>query len=126
LLAREFVKQFSLGRKSFSASALEAITAYSWPGNIRELANAVESAVILSENTIIETSDLPERIQAICREDQSTDNESVEKAIQTLKDVERDAIAKALSYFAGHRSQTATALGIDRKTLYSKIKEYGL
>ncbi len=98
-------------------AARRALQSHSWPGNVRELANALERAAILAEGNTIGEKDLllgP----AAGRPGPSLDG--------TLKELERRAIEQALRATGGHRRKTAERLGIGLRTLYDKLKEYGL
>ncbi len=100
--------------KGLHPEALSLMQSYNWPGNIRELENAIERAVIMSRGEYIAPSDLPITIQ------------STEKAETgaTIKDVEKDLILKTLHETDGNRTKAAQLLGITRRTLLNKIKEY--
>ena len=95
--------------------AAEKLKAHSWEGNIRELQNAIEKAVIMCEGEIIK----PEHIELHTATRPATE-------AQTLEDMERQLIANAIAQCGGNLSQVAQQLGITRQTLYNKIKRYGL
>ena len=95
--------------------AAEKLKAHSWEGNIRELQNAIEKAVIMCEGDIIK----PEHIELHATTRPATE-------AQTLEEMERQLIANAIEQCGGNLSQVATQLGITRQTLYNKIKRYGL
>jgi two-component system, NtrC family, response regulator HydG len=124
LLANHFLKKYNSKRgkniKGISNAAMEALNKYDWPGNVRELENAIERAVVLTENDTIEPADL--FYYSLSTPDESADGGK----ILSLDDMEREHIAKALKMFDGQRGKTAEALGIDRKTLRLKLKTYGL
>jgi len=97
---------------------MEKLRAYSWPGNIRELQNVIERAVILGKE-IIEAGDLPEVVTELsCRRG--------EVPGENLKDLEREAILRALEKTEGNRRKAAQELGISKRTLQYRLKEYGL
>ncbi len=104
---------------SLSSEALEAIKAYSFPGNIRELENILERAVILAESDSIQIADL-----GIGPESKGGAQKS--KPRGTLKEIERQVIQEALQRWEGKRQAVADELGINRRTLLNKMKEYGL
>jgi transcriptional regulator with PAS, ATPase and Fis domain len=126
VLANHFLKEIdaSVGRKikGFNQEAMNALTAYDWPGNARELRNVVERAVILSEQDIITAFDLPEKV-GVKRE-----SDAGEHADGTLKSMmnehEREMIQKALEKYSGNKEAAGRALGIDLATLYRKINKY--
>jgi len=95
---------------------MEALCAHTWPGNVRELANAIERASVLCQGNQIQASDLPLRM-----------NEVPEIPKQSsLDDVERSYIERVLGEQNWNITRSASVLGIDRVTLYNKIKKYGL
>ena len=98
-----------------SIEAAEKLKAHSWEGNIRELQNTIEKAVILCDGTILS----PDHLEL--HTTQRPLNES-----QTLEEMERQTIANAIAQCGGNLSQVAQQLGITRQTLYNKIKRYGL
>ncbi len=108
-----------VGRRidSISPEAVRLLLSYPFPGNVRELENMIERAVILAEGDTIEPRDLalPDSIV-----------ERPEPAAGTLRELERYAIEKALLRNEGRRQQAADELGINRRTLLNKIKEYRL
>jgi NtrC-family two-component system response regulator AlgB len=106
----------------FTADALEALTKYAWPGNIRELNNAIERAVILSAGPSIGRGDLPERILAQPRP--ASRFIEVGRRV-TLEELEAEHIARILHETAS-LDEAAQVLGIDRSTLYRKRRKYGL
>jgi DNA-binding NtrC family response regulator len=125
LLADYFLKKYNQKRKknirAISDRAMKALAEYDWPGNVRELENAIERAVVLTENDVIEPSDLLYyglSVEASSRSDADRP--------QRLVDVEKEHISRTLKKYHGHRGRTADALGIDRKTLRSKLRRYRL
>jgi two-component system, NtrC family, response regulator AtoC len=108
-----------IGRQldGFTASALQALARYDWPGNIRELENTIERAVIFTDGVLIDVEDLP----------LPGDKRAPERRpLKKLKEVERELIEEALYVWEGNRTKAAEALGITRRTLFTKIQEYGL
>jgi two-component system response regulator HydG len=124
-LANYFLKKYNQKRKkdvhAISAKAMKALVEYDWPGNVRELENAIERAVVLTENDTIEPSDLLYYgLNAL------PTSESDQDRPRRLADVEKEHISRALKMFGGHKGKTAEWLGIDRKTLRSKLKRYAI
>ena len=121
LLAQHFLRRFATETNkkidSISPEALEAMRRYSWPGNVRELENAIERAVVVQKGRQIKVSDLPFTTQP---------GQEPETGKFTLEEVERQHIARILADQGGNISTTAKILGINRTTLYHKIKKYGL
>lgn len=103
-------------RKTISSDALEALRNYDWPGNIRELANVLERAIILCTGNIISLKDLPLSIigQPI----------KISKMNTTLVEVEKEMIEKTLREMNGNKTRTAKALGISLRNLYRKIEKH--
>jgi len=115
--------------KSVSAEARALLAAYDWPGNIRELQNALRHAMVMAEGQMLRAVDLPATIRGIDEGAAGTDEspttlaDSVARAVERL---ERGLIVSALAECRGSRTQTAMRLGINRKTLFTKLKKYGL
>lgn len=106
----------------FEPRVMDAFIRYPWPGNVRELENIVERTVIMCRGDMISIHDLPPTVMA----SQQEEGESEFISRPTLKDVEREAIVRTLRHTGGNRTRTAIFLGITRKTLHNKIKEYGI
>ncbi|MGE4519590.1 MAG: sigma-54-dependent transcriptional regulator [Desulfobacteraceae bacterium] len=106
----------------FSPDAMAKLVRYSWPGNIRELANSVERAVILARSDYIEKSDI------VTGEEYFKERENItvsdEFRVEPLKEIEKKAIIQTLKSLDNNKSAAARELGITRKTLHKKIKEY--
>jgi DNA-binding NtrC family response regulator len=107
--------------KSFSPAAARALTRYGWPGNVRELSNAVERAVALAEEDLVDVQDLPARVLR----DAAGANAPLD-ALAPLEEVERAHILRVFELCKRNKVHTAEALGIDRKTLYRKLTRYGV
>ena len=132
LLARHFlltVGQVAGARAAdFSAGALRCLETYDWPGNARELCNAVQSAAVMAEGEVIRSCDLPTAVQAVCAEGAAGADvvSSARPLSEAVGEVERKMIALVLAEEGGNRTRAAERLGITRKTLLSKIAHYGL
>ena len=98
---------------------MHRIMAYDWPGNIRELENAIERAVALGSGPILHVGDLPSNLQSTSPERFSENDEVV-----PLEAMERRAILRALHETAGDKMAAARLLGIGKTTLYRKLKQY--
>jgi two-component system response regulator HydG len=98
---------------------------YPWPGNVRELRNCIENMVVLARGPLLEVHDVPSNI-AEERGERPTSASGYVLAGRSLAEVERDLIAENLALLGGNREKTAKLLGIGERTLYRKIKEYGL
>jgi len=128
LLVKHFLRIYSAQhhkeKLSVSDQALEHLERYLWPGNIRELENVIERAVLLSKNKHIEPEDLPSSIiQAQDLRQQSYNSMSLK---ESLAEPEKNIIRQALEANHWNRQKTAEALQINRTTLFKKMKQYGL
>ncbi len=129
-LIAQFVKQFSqqLGKPEpeVSPDAFQKLLDYSWPGNVRELQNAIEYAVVLAREVVIGVKELPTEIQLPPELQQAERTALPRSGVQTLDDVERTAILQALAECRGNKKKAAELLGIQRPTLYNKMKRYAI
>jgi two-component system response regulator HydG len=105
-----------------SPAAMKRLTEYDWPGNVRELRNVLERACALTQNTTLTVDDLPSEVTARPAESVPT----VAKAIASLAESERQAIASALRANGGNQSRTALALQVERHRLARMIHRHGL
>ena len=122
LLANAFLEKFCDSARpihTISEDAMRRIMAYDWPGNIRELENAIERAVALGSGPILHVGDLPSNLQYIAAEKHSDGDELVQ-----LDVLERRAIFRALQETSGDKLAAARLLGIGKTTLYRKLKQY--
>jgi DNA-binding NtrC family response regulator len=125
-LAQHFLDTFSskyhkLDLK-FSSEVYERLVHYQWPGNIRELKNCIERAVILAREPVIGLDLLPERLQG----ESSLPAEKGVSVGLSLADMEKEMIRQTLEHTGGHRKRTAEILGISERDLYYKLKKYHL
>ena len=104
-----------------SAKAMALLTQYNWPGNVRELEHTIERAIVLTPHSTIVPEDLPAAIAS-----QIHSVAIKESGWKTLDQLEREHILKVLGAYKGDEAQAAETLGIHRKTLQRKLKEYGL
>ncbi len=109
------------GLRGFSSSAMDLLTRNQWKGNVRELENVVERAVIMTRGELIQPEDLPANL----RQGESEEPIGVTPG-RPLSEVEKEAIIKTLELTGGNRTEAAKLLGIGRRTLQYKLKEYGL
>jgi DNA-binding NtrC family response regulator len=115
-----FVAQSNRPMSGFTREAVERLTGFDWPGNVRQLQNEVQRAVLLCESNEIDSTDLS--ITSVKPEaEQSQDTN-----FTLLEGVERNAIVQMLKETGGNKLETAKRLGIGRQTLYNKIKAYGI
>jgi two-component system, NtrC family, response regulator AtoC len=113
---------------TISEEALKRLVEYDWPGNVRELENVVERAVVLSRGQIITSRELPFGDHGDDSGEEGGEEIPVEKSFfkRSVAQYEKDLIMKALRDATGNRSKAAEMLGIYRRLLYAKIKEFGL
>ena len=122
LLVSSFLEKFSdpeLPMRTVSEDAMRRITAYDWPGNIRELENAIERAMALGTGPILHVGDLPSNLQYATPEKTTGVDELV-----PLEILEKRAIFRALQETSGDKLAAARLLGIGKTTLYRKLKQY--
>jgi two-component system response regulator HydG len=120
-LVAEFVKEFCAREKKalvISDTTMQKLLNYHWPGNIRQLRNVVERAVVLAKGHTLTDRDLPEEMLKV-----ETDLQ-LPSAISTLKQIEAKAIRDTLERCHGNKSQAAQMLGFSRKTLYKRMRDF--
>ncbi len=117
---RRFAAQANRVLRGFSPAAIERLTNFDWPGNVRQLQNEVQRAVLLCEGDMVEAGDLS------VTKFRSSVEESQDTNFTLLEGVERNAIVQMLKETGGNKLETAKRLGIGRQTLYNKIKAYGI
>ena len=110
----------------FSSSAIQALQQYHWPGNVRELQNIIERAVLLGKGEEVRVEDLPTHLTQNVVFDSSAPNTGPMTLKEALEGPERQIIMQTLRQFNWNRNATADALGINRTTLYKKMKRLGL
>src|SRR6266545_6721079 len=120
---RRFNRRFHRELRGVAPEALAALSAYSFPGNLRELENLIERAYAMGAREQISLADLPSLGRSpVIAPTASTGPQ----AVPTLADVERELILKALAVFQDDKEAAARALGISRRTIYRRLKEYGV
>src|SRR5437899_3741142 len=123
---RQFSQQLSKPEPDILPDAYQKLLDYSWPGNVRELQNAIEYAVVLARQGVIDVKELPGEIQLPPTLQQAELGALPHKGVQTLDEVERTAILQALAECRGNKKKAAELLGIQRPTLYNKMKRYAI
>lgn len=125
LLMSHFLEMYNERNKrqveGFSQRAKAAILSYDWPGNIRELGNCVESAVVLASEKIIDLDDLPGAVK-----NASSEERVVIPVGTTMEQAEKALILATIASCGGNKSKAADILGVARKTLHRKVQEYKL
>ncbi len=148
ILAQTFLKEFGVqygkALSGFEPRGMNALVAHDWPGNVRELRNVVEEMVVLSQGKLLTVAELPPNLQKLApatarsvSEPEIDSRARVEAPAlgqpgvtglvgMTMEQIERDVIRETLARNDGNRERTAQMLAIGERTLYRKIKEYGL
>ncbi len=117
---KRFVAQANRPIRGFTPTAVERLTGFDWPGNVRQLQNEIQRAVLLCETSEIDSSDL-----SITNVKSEVD-QALDTNFTLLEGVERNAIVQMLKETGGNKLETAKRLGIGRQTLYNQIKAYGI
>lgn len=122
LLVEHFIEKFNRKYdrkiKGLTARAMDSLLYYDWPGNVRELENVIKRAYALGKGDTIEIGDIPRYIW--------DGNENFPPDFLSVEEAEKKAILQALKASGGNKTRAAKLLGIGRKTLYDKMKKYGL
>ena len=121
LLVTHFIDKFSQRENKevscVSHRVMQVFNQYYWPGNLRELENVLERAVVLTKKDVIELKDIPGTIKREAKNKPQADN------LKPLKEIEIETVIRAISAFNGNKSKAAKALGITRKALYNRLKQ---
>ena len=129
VLAEHFLRRHCerTGRRvlGFQPDAIRRLQMFDWPGNVRQLENVIERAVILTKNAYLTVDDLPEEIRALASAN-GNGNGLVVPLKRALQMPEKEIILRALRVHQGSRQATAESLGINRTTLYKKMKRFGI
>jgi DNA-binding NtrC family response regulator len=120
---RRFAAQAKRNLRGFQPDAIERLTAFDWPGNIRQLQNEIQRSVLLSEGDEVAAADLSITDVKVSSGLGESGNDT---SFTLLEGVERNAIVQTLKETGGNKLETAKRLGIGRQTLYNKIKAYGI
>lgn len=124
---RKYNRTLSLDVQSVSPEAISLLTSYDWPGNVRDLENAIQSSMILCTGGVIRPEHLPDRIKGYELAEAQTVSGSSGNSIREINaQMEKELIIEALKKHSFNRTLTAEALNISRKTLFNKMKRYGL
>jgi DNA-binding NtrC family response regulator len=143
-LVEHFIRRFNAEEgKSIpgvTPDAMAMIISYDWPGNVRQLENAVFRAIVLSDGGALKPDDFPQisglapataaSVPTIAVASDAVDQPVTitdgAGELRTLEQIERDLIQYAIDHYSGHMSEVARRLGIGRSTLYRKVREYDL
>jgi DNA-binding NtrC family response regulator len=122
---QRFAAQLGKAEPTIVPEAFQKLLDYSWPGNVRELQNAIEYAVVLARSDIIGIKELPREIQ-LPPALQTSPAPVRRGGVASLDDMERETILQALTQTHGNKKKAAELLGIQRPTLYNKMKRYAI
>ena len=122
---QRFAAQLGKAEPTIAPEAFQKLLDYSWPGNVRELQNAIEYAVVLARNDMIGIKELPAEIQ-LPPALQTSPAPARRSGVASLNDIERETILQALAQTHGNKKKAAELLGIQRPTLYNKMKRYAI
>jgi DNA-binding NtrC family response regulator len=120
LLVSEFVNEFCIREKksvTLSDQVMNNFLNYSWPGNIRQLRNVIERAIVLCREGRVTHRELPEEFRVFKKQ------RTVQSSTKTLKDIEMQAVKEALQASGGNKSRASKTLGISRKAFYKRLRE---
>ena len=123
---KQFAQQLEKPEPAIAPDAFQKLLDYSWPGNVRELQNAIEYAVVLARQNLIGVKELPAEVQLPTVLQQAELPPAPAHGVQSLDDVERSTILQALAQCHGNKKKAAELLGIQRPTLYNKLKRYAI
>ena len=127
-LADFFLKQYAAKNRrliqGFTPRATDLLMRYAWPGNVRELENIIERAVIMSRGNVITPLEFPNDIQEL--DEELKDSQINLTPGRSLKEVEKAMILRTLEETGGNRTHAARILGITRRTLQLRLKDYGI
>jgi DNA-binding NtrC family response regulator len=126
LFVKQFAQQLGKPEPAIAPDAFQKLLDYSWPGNVRELQNAIEYAVVLARQNPISVKELPAEVQLPTVLQQSELPPVPRQGVQSLDDMERSTILQALAQCHGNKKKAAELLGIQRPTLYNKLKRYAI
>ena len=131
LLIEHFIRQFARRHhktiKSMSTAARLKLMAFDWPGNVRQLRNTIESMVVVDYDGVLDVDDLPTELAGPAPSAVEASTGSISSLVgKPLVEVEKLLISETLKFAGGNREHAAELLGIGERTLYRKIKEYGL
>jgi DNA-binding NtrC family response regulator len=126
LFLRQFAQQLGKPEPDIGPDAFQKLLDYAWPGNVRELQNAIEYAVVLARQGLIDVKELPAEVQFRKLSEQTERGALPRTGVQSLDDMERSTILQALAECHGNKKKAAELLGIQRPTLYNKMKRYAI
>src|SRR5262249_32168047 len=125
-MASQFNHKFRKGLFDIDPEAMRSLESFPWPGNIRQLENVIQQAVLVSTGPVLQHAHLPPSVQRHAVAPTVNGAATGRSLVQNREEVERVSIQRALEKASNNRTEAANALGISRVTLYKKMKKYGL
>lgn len=119
-LIKRFAEKYNRKITGFDQASLHLLTTYHWPGNVRELSNIIERTVALSDSDVLHLDEIPTSVEA----PGSGDRQQIDSDLPTLAELEKRYIFKLLEANKDNREKTAAILGINKSTLWRKLKDY--
>src|SRR5262249_17354603 len=131
LLIEQFLKELTASHgktvTGMTPALRKALTAYTWPGNVRELKNTIESMIVIDSDGHLDLDDLIDDLRVAGSRPKGNGSAGTDFLVgKPLEEVEKYFIAETLKLTSGNREEAARLLGIGERTLYRKIKEYGI
>src|SRR5438034_965971 len=126
LFLRQFSQQLNKPEPAIAPDAFQKLLDYAWPGNVRELQNAIEYSVVLARQGLIGVKELPTEVQLPAVLQQAERGGPPRTGVQSLDDGQRNTILQALAECHGNKKKAAELLGIQRPTLYNKMRRYAI
>ena len=123
---RALSRRYHRGLVAVDPGAQSRLLAYDWPGNVRQLQNVLERALVLAEQDVIGPEHLPEEIRGAADAARSTPEPTTRGQPVPLAELEREHVLRTLDYAKGNRQATATLLGISRRTLARMLQRWGM
>ncbi|MBE9526596.1 MAG: sigma-54-dependent Fis family transcriptional regulator [Proteobacteria bacterium] len=121
VMVQRFSKKYHRNIKGFDQNSLQLLKTYRWPGNVRELSNMIERTVALSDNEILHLDDIPKSVEAPGGNEAQIDSDQ-----PTLAELEKRYIIKLLDENNDNKEKTAELLGINKSTLWRKLKHFNM
>jgi len=119
---RYFIEKCGKGTVRLAPAAMAVFRQYAWPGNVRELRNVIERMVVMSEGPELDVDAIPYEVSGA----RPPETASAPSPDRSIADVEKEHIARVLKHAGGNKKEAARILGIDRSTLYARLKAYGI
>ena len=127
IFLREYCRRHGRQIEGISPAALALLEACSWPGNIRQLRNVVERAVVMPSGSMLDVADLPEALRSAAPATESFTPRSISNELDRSKrQAEMNRLVEALRRQQNNRRRAARELGVSRVTLYKKLRQYDL